>query len=304
MKPTPLSQNEPILKMTSPVSGVWAASFGINEIGFTLLETLVAVAVSGIAMLIASSMLFRTNQDSLAGIDRNEAEISATMAELYLRTYLGAAVDLVYNGNSSLDGTSPANGQLRSYDSNDPGNPATASAVALFQREVGGDVIAGLRQGAFNPTGIYFIQPTATTSGVLFFATSTTSNSVGPSYSVPYIGDLVEFQVQNPKTLNTTGSPIAVGDVLTSVDVRYVVRYFEPGDGKKVWCPNPSVGAFNASPCASIPHRNFHDVIKAVTVVFRDNPIFVFPAGGTTPFRPLGKIYSFPLHNLSKASSN
>ncbi len=245
--------------------------------GFTLVEVTVAMAIAMMVTVLTIATLQRMILDEQAAADRMDAQANSILAQNYLLRFFSEAVQLQSNGTASLDAFAGGTdvGYVRSYDSTATPVSATPVTIAVFNRE-NGNLTSGSQ---FKPTGIFFLPPTATSTGVLFIDLGNGA-TLSANYGDLFVPDLVQFSI----------APLPVpSGVLPYLNVTMVFRHFLPGEGPEVWCPQ---SAF--TPCNGIADiRGFRDVTENLRIDFPDNEYSTSP--GNNYETDMGNMYFFPV---------
>lgn len=256
-----------------------------HEHGFSLIEVLLALGISAFMVIMTATvithMMYRKNQVE----DRMKSESGVLRAEWLIRSYLGQAVNIHGQGNSSLDTYSGPTGMIRLFNGNSSTMTPSITTVAVFIRESGSRAAGG---SDLRPTGIFFHRPTATKSGVVFIDPGNTPSNIKPDYGDFFFDNVVEFQTRDFTYHN--GDPTRP---LLSAEVRVVIRYFtgaDNGNGNgKSWCPRADITA-GLCPQPGVPYR---DDERTFRVYFRNNDLNVAARGGALREFVHGFLYFF-----------
>jgi prepilin-type N-terminal cleavage/methylation domain-containing protein len=306
-----------MLKIGSPTNG---RRSGVR--GFTLVELMVALAISGVTMLVAATLITTLYGRYFQVYNRASAMESLMGAAYNLRQMLGLAVNITlqpaaFEGGLAYTGSTAGsigyllnnNGGSTTFDHITDCNGGTGGngirTVALFTRDVGGQGGNGVGGAAIQatstlmPTGIFYMCPTLTTSGVLFIDPGTVQPSTStavltPSYSKLYFDRLVQFDISNFITASNT-------NVLTSVQISIVARSFygTPTPQQMTWCPPQDISAgSNGCTAAYIKGMTaFRDTTETFQVTFSNQSLGINPmdmSGASANQRVTGNIRFFP----------
>jgi prepilin-type N-terminal cleavage/methylation domain-containing protein len=297
-----------MLKIGSPTNG---RRSGVR--GFTLVELMVALAISGVTMLVAATLITTLYGRYFQVYNRASAMESLMGAAYNLRQMLGLAVAIQtstagFEGGGSFVVPAAAGsiGYLLEKDTVPPppnttvgsyfdhitdcsGGIGNVRTVALFARDVGGQGGNGVGAAPIQatstlmPTGIFYMCPTLTTSGVLFIdpgtvTPGTSTASLGPSYSKLYFDRLVQLDINNYVTAPVTGT-------LTSVQISITARSFygTPTPQQMTWCPAADISA-GSNGCTATYIQSmtaFRDTTETFQVTFSNQSLKVNPMAPT-----------------------
>lgn len=287
-----------------------------SERGFTLLELVVGLALAGVALLAAATFMTTLYGRYIHIMNRASAVESQLNAAFNLRQVLGLAVNVdmtqPYPGKGSIEGlavTSPigpltSSGGLvvgASFDHIGDCGASNVSTVGAFLREAGGQGTAGSPiTSNLVATGIYYMCPTATTSGVIFMdfganpKNALTTVTTSPSYGKVYFDRVVQFDIVNAS--QGTSGP------LTSVEISITVRSFfgTPQPSQMNWCPSADIANGTAGCTQAIlksPNMAaFTDFAESFQVTLGNQILGIDPSNTTTTSyqRVLGNTHFFP----------
>lgn len=226
-----------------------------GEVGMTLIELLVAVALSSL-VLVALGFITQSMFQAKRDLEAYETEKDFYRAEYLIRNILATAVDVA---NVAAVPTGTPRGWLLSTFSLAPGGGV--APVGIFRREirafpfpvagVPGTVpgaVAANRTSTYSNAGIFYFPPRAKVgtapyrSGVLFLNFGDPNNpnaAIRADYNNEIISNLVDFRLRD--------GVIGPGNMLTSVVVEMVYRQFSAKDMHKEKCFLP----LNACPDVS-----------------------------------------------------
>ena len=274
-----------------------------QERGFSLMEVMTAVGVSGVILLVVTTLSLYSYFQFQSLKVRLEAEIAANRLEYLFKTYLTQAVNI--SGTVGLTEVTGMNFTINDLDATGQwfGPPNGAAVVwdqmadlvgdwatlGVFVREVGD----GPRGGELAPTAIWFRKPTANTSGVVFFdnePSGAPAANMTPDYNDQFVSGVtrLEFQRQD------------IAGSLASLRISYSIRYhLKTANLVSGWCPQADIAAAVAG-CAN-GNNNFREVEKNFNVVIRNNyRNDASPSGAAVEQRTLGRLYFFRLINPSR----
>ncbi len=262
-----------------------------------------AVGVSGVILLVVTTLSLYTYFQFQSMKSRLEAEISANRLEYLFKSYLTQAVNI--SGAVGLTEATGMNFVINDADATGRwfGPPNGAAVVwdqmadlvgdwvtlGVFVREVGD----GPRGGELAPTAIWFRKPTAATAGVIFFdsePSGAAAAAMSPDYNDQFVSGItrLEFQRQD------------IAGALASVRISYAIRYHvKSGTSVNGWCPQADIAAAVAG-CVNV-NNNFREVEKNFDVVVRNNYRSDADAtGSAVEQRTLGRLYFFRVINPAR----
>lgn len=262
----------------------------------SVVEFIVAMGVSLAILAIAIALLIFSVQNYKVATDKVEIRtigsgITQTMMRVFsfsnkVITVPGAVTPNILLGQ-------PSELRLGSWTSITATPPGTRLAIANIRRDTGvGAVPAAGRYSRYRQTGVFYILPTPTTSGVLFFDMGTEpATNLTPSYDDLYFDRLVELVIDRPQYVTVNGV-----QYLKSVHVRVVARHFMTDNKSRWrWCPQSDIDSGVAN-CAS---GAFNDYVTDLNLMI-PNQIMRVPTllnSLTTAERIMGPIYFFPFVN-------
>lgn len=278
-----------------------------QEHGFSLMEVITAVAVSGVVLLLVSTLSLYAYTQFQTMRARLEAETSANRLEYLLKTYLSQAVNI--SGAAGLTEVTGANFTIADANATGQwfGNPNTAVAwnritdlvgdwatLGVFVREIG----TGVSGGELAPTAIWFRKPSPTTAGVIFFDNGATPANMAPDYNDQFVSGITRFEFQR-QDIAASGAAGSVAS-LSSLRISYAIRYhLRPGAVTLGWCPRADIDAAVAG-CVDA-NNNFREVEKNFNVVIRNNFRALASVNGTPgDVRTLGRLYFFRVINPAR----
>jgi type II secretory pathway pseudopilin PulG len=264
--------------------------------GFTLVEALVGILLSGATLLVIFTLAFEFYKSYTEISNRIETEKSITMAISQLQRTLSLAVN-VDPVTTSLDGVSvglASTGKILDYATGNVmgATPGKVDTVALFVREKGGHQTPPASE--FGPVGIFYARPTPRTSGVLFINVDSSGSAMVPSYSNIFFEHIVEFTMTN---FHRSPGATPADQRLTSVEVSLTMRKFISSD-TKTWnfCP-PTDIANAVAGCTGIV-GSYKDITRVMRIALSNQIVAdTSPRDKTaaSPFeRVFGSIYLFP----------
>lgn len=284
----------------------------LGERGMTLLEVMITLLIVGFFALISAQLAKQAQSVYLKTSDQIEAEESLLKAEYYLRRYFSYAV-----GDNALedpaDSTSLPKGitvitsgtaQMNQlYDSvNDAGEnsldqlntDSSVDVIAYWVREEGNKAADGVSD--FKRTALFYMRPSPTKSGVLFFDQGADS-TLKADYSRLFVDRLVNFSVDALRQPSTQR--------LSALRFSITVRFFVGTDPVNYrWCSEKTKSQDSKCIPGDAPF-NYKDITKEIVVTLRNhviaqssqNPTYVDPQDGKTKSnfeRAFGSLYFFP----------
>lgn len=252
--------------------------------GFTLTEILVSLVVISVGLLALSTVALMGFNEFQFTRGKLLAQGEAMRLQYLLTSYFGQAVK-VGNGNPQ---TAVNTGGVLQFNYDEMADAATpVTLIASFQRDAGGRgaALANII-GDYRQTGIWWVRPTPTTSGVVVIDgdPAGTSGNITPDYGDQYIGRLTELQFQ--RELGGLGNAR-----LAAINVRAVFRYYRPGV-PAIWCPQTDIA--NAVAGCVNSRFSYVDVTRSFRISLRDNILNDdSQTGGSIAERPLGLVYFF-----------
>jgi prepilin-type N-terminal cleavage/methylation domain-containing protein len=239
--------------------------------GFTLVEVMVAIGLSGILITTIASLMMSVGQETHALIDGADFENDMDRLEYLIERQMRLAVNLTYVGSTSINSNTLGTkglGYMRAFDSTALANTnTTVNAIALYYRETAhiSTSVATLRS-SFAPTGVYFQQPSATTYGVLYIDPGT---GAGQTALAPSLG-LITLTPLTGVVINASDFDLSASSGVSFVKSFKMTVYSRVASstlpGLLAWCPPAAMGT---SPCVSaVPYK---DLSRTFTVKLRDN---------------------------------
>jgi prepilin-type N-terminal cleavage/methylation domain-containing protein len=298
----------------------------LNSKGFSLVEVMIASAVSLIIVLIASVAFLMAFDVYLRMIRQYDTEAEMSSLMYTMRSSFVTASYLKYGGISAPanqgvttrgTGDSVAHGTI--YAINDtipaPGGATYSDGlwmVAQFVREQSISPVSGNLQGI---QIVYQRPQTASNwSGAVYVDTERSATPGGgwvrlnPVNSAQMYTRLTQFSVDNLKVVDAQGAIVNVGTAggtpcrdaadnpnncidrqVMSAEIGMTMRFFSTGrETDYQWC-NRLRWASNAA-CANMPFVTWNDIDRKMTVVFANNAL---QRGEYLPRRPFGNLYFF-----------
>lgn len=273
-----------------------------RERGFSLMEVVTALGVSGILLLVVTTLSFYSYFQFQNMKTRLEAEIEANRLEYLFKTYLTQAVNISGAVGAGLTEATGANFTINDVNATGQwfGPPNGAAVIwdqmgdlagdwvtlGVFVREVG-TAAAG---GELVPTAIWFRKPSAITSGVVFFDDGSNPGNMAPSYSDQFVSGITRLEFQRRD----------VADALASLRISFTLRYHvKSGASVNGWCP---VADINAAVVGCVnANNNFREIEKNFDVVVRNNyRSDTSVDGSAVEQRTLGRLYFFKVINPAR----
>lgn len=262
----------------------------------SIVEVLIAIGIGSAAVAIASSLLIFFIRNYNASIEKLEVrKVGSGLAHNFIRVFSFSSNVITRSGTpitTNIAINQPGElrlGAWRDITSNAPGSTV---AIANVRRDTGaGLALAGNRYSRLQNTGIFYVLPTATTSGVLFFDMGA-QPAMSPSYNDVYFDRITELEIDRPEYVNLNGT-----QYLKSFHVKIGVRHFISDDKRHWrWCPQSDITAGVAN-CA--PGVSYQDYFTDLNIVI-PNQIVRTPTSLnnlTVAERILGTVYFFPFLN-------
>ncbi len=272
--------------------------------GYTLSELVTGLGIFSILILIASVLSSWAISRYYSVRDRLLAESVSYKAETLFRNVYGQAIDVEFDNGivpATLGGlsgrihhtslTGPTSAEF-SFEQLSAASDWTR--VSLFYREQATGLTGGATPtavGDVRRTAVFYREPTATTSGVIFFNLSspaTSSADMQPTYDEAFVERVSAFGItkQRHPFQNKT----------TSIEVLIRIRYFMYPNGGQNWCPQPDIAA-GAGSCAL--QTAWRDLERRFNVLLANN--LIKAEGSFTHStvlgeeRTLGNLYFFRL---------
>lgn len=234
--------------------------------GYTLIELIIALSLSAVLALVASSALIAIGGAGAYGRRSAELEASSRFMDEVLRRYIGSAVHVDWT-SGNIGNIASGRGLIKKFRSGFSLSAAAPfEAIGLFIREAG-SAGSSFNRGDLRATALYFKNPSPTTSGELKIVTSPHGMGaarLSPSQAQIEFDSIVELEL-SPGVYN-----VASGDAVRIMNVRVVTRKFtseERGDWR--WCPSDRINR-QASCRTKAP---FRDIEKNFKLVMYNNAI-------------------------------
>lgn len=226
--------------------------------GFSLVEMLVATAISTITMLIAVFVLAFGIQNYKSLFDKFTNLEAANWAELVIRNNLSMALNLTQVDNATdMNAFNNNIGKIRLYNLDDEFDPSEATpkfdTIAFFLKENipsrhNAAMLTSIGNRRFTVTGIFLLKPTAKTYGVLYIANRTMDQiaaGFAPEPSDLKIPNVVGFKVEEIISSEfsaydaTMDTDLQGQRMVSKVMIELTLRSFMPQSGTEVvsWCP-------------------------------------------------------------------
>lgn len=246
-----------------------------RNLGFSLVEMLIAVAIQGIFILVIATVLLQVAR--IQGEISEQAKLEETALKIgyAVRSILSQAVDVDWAGNTDLNsGCCGGRGRIRAYETftySPVSAAASVDTLGVFWREAAGSGVA-VAGSEFRSTALYYQKQTPDTSGVLYVNLgSTAAGPLEPTLDGLVFDGLVGFAIEDPQ-------PGDVNQPVAAVRVRYVLRRFmDPNAPGWKWC---APGFSGAAECTTSAYR---DSEQEFEVSFRNNVL------GPARFRTAGQ---------------
>lgn len=264
-----------------------------RNLGYTLVEMLVASAIFGVTALVAFFIAASFYKNSVEIQENIEAEKSLVTAMYNVQRYIGLATKL-QQVPGPLNGVSLAatDGQIVNYNMiSMNGQPGQLDTVAVFQREDGGYQTPPA--SILVPTGIFYARPSPTTSGVIFIA-SNPAGTLTPSYSGLFYERVVEFGLRNFLSVSNS-----FGNNITSIEIHITMRRFlDERINRWHFCPAEDIKNAVAG-CDTGNKAPFKDISLTTRVALTNQRTALSDGRSTDPTiapyeRTFGNIYLFP----------
>lgn len=269
----------------------------MSQRGFTLIETLVGIFLSGVTLLVTFVLAFEFYRSYTEIQNKLDVEKSLTMAISQLQRQLSLAVNVsaVTTSLNSVNIGLSDTGKIRDYTAGTTMGsvPGAIDTIALFVRERGGHQTPPMSE--YGPVAIFYARPTPRTTGTLFINVDSTTTSKTPSYSDIFFSNIVSFTLTNFQ-YNPVGAGTSMLQ-LTSVEASITMRKFLSAD-TTTWnfCPPADISAATSG-CTGI--RSYNDISRTLRIALSNqivattSPRNMDPT--TSPFeRVFGNLYLFP----------
>jgi prepilin-type N-terminal cleavage/methylation domain-containing protein len=267
--------------------------------GFSLVEIIVAMAISMVSLL-AVAAIFRYGTESYKQTaKRAETKEYLSIAAhnfnntfTYAQSIKGVTVPPI---STSIAVGNPGELLIGNWDTLTTTAPGTWIPIANFRRESSFSAnTAGDRKSAFRQTGIFYRTPTPTTAGVLFFTfgDAVPATLMTPSYSGVYIPNVVELTIDDPQyTFAINGITY-----LKSFHVKMSLRDYTTGNPVIWrWCPRKDIDNGMANCATTSQYKD----LKQDFYINMLNTVLGAPDAAVnnlkTAERILGPIYVFPV---------
>lgn len=261
-----------------------------NSAGFSSLEVLTALVIDGILALAVVTILVMNVQ----GMERTKGsldlETQQSMSLLLLQETMGSAIEIDLDKTGTAFTSLTGNrGRIISFKSKLEPTVQPAEIIAAFLYETGKPMIGNLN-GELSAAGIFMVNPTPTSAGVLKLVTShSAAGTVVLSengQNVDKFDKIVELEI------TPTGyvAPAALQPA-RSLQVRIVMRKFLSNEAIDYrWCPQAQMDTAECKTSA-----NFNDVERILQINFKNN---LMPADGPRPQETLfGSVYFYQAVN-------
>ena len=238
-----------------------------SESGYSLVEIMVALGICSIVLVGIASLVSSFMASEHAIRDTVDLDEEAIRLQYYFTRPFRTAVNLQRNAGSidtyalpnSAAGVIAFKGQiLDGFDSATlPNSNSITTALMVFARDKG-FLTTAPAQGLsdFQPVGVYFQQPSATTFGILYVNEGSTGGVLKPSKSGSFATNITRLVIND---IVMDSSNVFVKSFTVNVEMRYPSSVSE---ANLVWCPV-------ANPCAGgAPAK---DVKRSFTVVLNNN---------------------------------
>jgi hypothetical protein len=217
---------------------------GRNNLGYTLIELLMASGIGALVILGSTTMLLQFLQASWYSNHTSEQWSNIQTAQLILPQYFGQALNVDWT-NAAIGNIGAGRGQIRFFTSgfNATGGAQAPESVAAFLREAG--YPSPSNPGSdIRATAVYFRNPSVSESGQLIVSSS--GPGFGPanlSSNDPWnvLDSIVELEVGNAGYLSVPGDPVR------ALRLRIVFRRFiDPDQTQWQYCPQDQIPSNNA----------------------------------------------------------
>lgn len=283
----------------------------LNRKGFSLAELMVAMAI-GVVVVGGAAFAFIETSNTFQRLSNQYETESEMMRMMYVLKASFAQTNSIF-----YKGAIPCNGQTRRGASEThvtskgilcSGNlnnttDGNVNLVAFGLREMGGyqATVAGSKS-AFQAYGVFYQNPSPTRSGALYIDLEDHPGDwvkLSPINAPFTFTRFTEFEVRNVRYLNNNlgladaGPAMGLNNVIQSVEVRAVMRYFNGGSQNTMrWCPAAMIAGTPA--CQS--RARYFDIERVMKMNFTNNQIN--PATSDTgpfnrPRRTFGNLYFF-----------
>ncbi len=287
------------------VSYVYRTGSVGKRLGFTLIETVVAIPISLIILLGVGATFSYTISQFYNLLQQNQAQTSLLWASYYTQAYFSQAINVRFIANQNMmdtwmtdikssNGLEPTIvGRIdKSFNSSLITDDNKLSTIAVFYRE-DGDFQAGYASSDLVGTAVWFKNPSIISGvrvdhppygGVLYFSSGlgNGTSKLAPRMDTIWYDRLSLFEIvavecfKDPigdldHSICDGGDPdetisyLSGADIVKSITFRIRARYFKTTDKSK-W-----IWCTNSSLTQCIPEVPFRDVERIVKVGFRNN---------------------------------
>lgn len=279
--------------------------------GFSLIEVMVAIGVSGTVLLVVTTLSMFAYYQFHNMKSRLEAETSANRLEYLFKSYLSQALNI--SGVVTLTEASgmvatiadAATGQGQWL-----GDPNTTNTYNRMSDIAGDWLTLGVfvREAGTGPNGlplpaaIWYRKPSPATSGVIFFenidgTAMPAAVNMTPDYGDQFVSGVTNLEFQR-QDLGEAGA-LQLSSLRISFTLRYGIRHSQAAGQN--WCPQADIAAAVAG-CVT-PGLNYREVTRNFEIVLRNNFRTANSiTGGARETRTLGPLYFFRVINPARWS--
>lgn len=235
--------------------------------GYTLVEMTIVGLLVSVAGLMAASAFLLLGKTATYVRSSADAEVNAYTLASMLPVYLGQAVEVDWTAGGIPADLGAGRGRLRRYTSalSNSATPPTPIPIGLYLREEGRPS-DGLDGSEIRATGIYFREPTRTSPGELFIASSdrgTGQAVLSPDLALERFSSIVEFSIE------PAGFNVAMNQPVRVARVRVVYRkYMDGGSNDWRWCP----ASQSSDPTCRSPFSS-RDIERVLNIPLPNNAI-------------------------------
>jgi prepilin-type N-terminal cleavage/methylation domain-containing protein len=263
--------------------------------GFTLIEVLTSTAIVGVLVLILTTLTVFVSSRYQEVKNRLNAEYMASRAEVILRQYFSAAINMgTAVGATVANPLAADEGQiLNGIDWDQVGDTANWTHFASFWRETSTQRGAQLYGGFPMRTFMWYREPSRDTSGVIFIdggagGVGAAAPQFGGGQGDEFIDRVSGLRIT--KIAHTTFAKVA------ALDVMIRIRYHPNNQQSPNWCPQADINA-GAGGCNAVPLGNFKDIERNFRIVLQNNLLRQRGTGTgravDSEERMLGNVYFF-----------
>lgn len=269
------------------------AMIRFNSSGFTLIELMVGAMIGIILMAVIAAILTIAQYQYLTTRDRMIAEARALEIENALKSILTQAVEVRHDANAAAGAFGNQPGRLAADFNWSTLAAPTWTVVGFFRRElrVGyGTADPVNPPGALGPalrkTAIFYREPTATTSGVLFIdlGTNVDATAMAPGYNDLYFDRISSLSMDKVRHQSY--------DRVTTANFTVSIRYHYAGIRNRIWCPAANMGV--SAGCTA--NSGWRDLNRSFSILLRNN-LLIGTAGAAQATnageRVLGNLHFF-----------